>query len=134
MRGSGARARELSQPRQRELHLNSALAADQLMPFIDHYEFQIGEQRLTFRPCQQQRNAFRRRHQRLRQTQRLARAFAGIGVAGANADAPIETQFGERRSECPRRIGSKRAHRREPQHAQAALRLGAGCIRRKLAS
>ena len=51
---------------------------------------------------------------------RLARALAGLGVAGADGDRPVEPEVGQRLGQRARGVRGERAHRRQPQQAQPA--------------
>ncbi len=112
--------RKAAQPRQRELHLHSALVADQLVPFVDHDQGQAGEQFATVGTGEQQRQAFRCRDQHFGQAPALPGALRGAGVAGACADLPRQAEVGQRCGQRPRRVRRQRPHRRDPQQAQAA--------------
>ncbi|AOF82520.1 hypothetical protein BSY238_3613 [Methyloversatilis sp. RAC08] len=109
----------LAQPGQCKLRLHAALVGDQFMPFVDHHgaqRTQLFTRRLV---RQHQRKAFRRGDQRLRQRARLAGAFGRTGVAGAQADIPVQTECACRVAQRQRRIRRECAHRSDPQHAQA---------------
>ena len=64
-----------AQPRQRQLHLHAALVADELVPFVDDDHLQRGEVVARAFARQQQRQRFRRGHQRRGQPPVLPRAL-----------------------------------------------------------
>ena len=113
-------ARQPPHPRQRQLHLHAALAADQFVPFVDHHQLHAGQQLRRIGARQQQRQALGRGDQCLRQLPALARALGAVGVTGAHADRPVQPQIGQRRFQRARGVGRQRAHRRDPQQPQAA--------------
>ena len=115
-----ALAREAAQARERELQLHAALGAHQLVPFVDHDEFDAVEQRRRIGTREKQGQALGCCDERLGQSLRLAGALARLRVAGAHPDAPVETELQQWCFERARDIGRERTHRRDPQQPQAA--------------
>ncbi len=119
--GSAARWRaKRSKPCERQLHLHAALGADQFVPLVDDDERDVGEPVAAVGARQHQAQALGRGDQDLGQPLRLARALAGLGVAGADSDRPVEPEVGERLGQCARGVRGERAHRRQPEQAQPA--------------
>ena len=106
------------QARQRQLRLHAALVADQFMPFVDDDRAQVAKLLARIGARQHQGQAFGRGDQCRRRLGGLPGFLRTGGVAGARADAAIEAQRGQRRLQCAHRIGSQRAHRRDPQQRQ----------------
>ena len=104
--------------RERELDLDAALAAHQLVPLVDDDGVDRRELFLRGLARQHQAQRFGRRHERGRKAAVLPGALGGRRVAGANADRPRQAELVERRLHRPRRVGGERAHRRQPQDAE----------------
>jgi hypothetical protein len=96
------------------------------VPFVDDHQRKRREQVAAVGAGEQQRQALRRGDQHFRQPPALPRALGGVGVAGAHAHLPVEAQVGERGGQRAGGIGGQRAHRRDPQAAQAAAARFAG--------
>lgn len=113
------------QPGECQLHLHAALVAEQLVPFV--HDDGIDATQLGARVLAGEHEAERlgRRHQCRRPMPVLAGPLAGRGVARAQTHLPAQAQGRHRALERAHRVGSQRAHRRDPQHAQAAAALGA---------
>ena len=81
----------LTQPAEAKLRLAAALAAHQLVPFIQHHRVQTTEQLLRLRVAEQQRQGFRCGHQNLWRRFQLFRSFttAAVAIADANAQWPL---------------------------------------------
>jgi hypothetical protein len=111
------------QPRQRQLHLHAALAADQLVPLVDDHRVHAGQLDGCLRPGQHQAQRLRGRHQHAGQPPVLPCALARGRVAGAQPQRPVRRQRVQRRLQGAHRVGGQGAHRRDPQHLRPAARL-----------
>ena len=119
------------QARERELHLDAALVAHQLVPLVDDHRVDAGELLARAFARQHQAQRFGRRHERARKAPVLLGALGRRRVAGADADRPGDVEVVERCAHRPCRIGGEGAHRRQPEDAERGRRTGAiGCRQR----
>jgi hypothetical protein len=116
---------EAPQPRDRQLRLHAALAADQLVPFVHHHELHLRQLLARVLAREHQGQRLRRGDQDRGHAAVLLRPFSAARVAGAQADGPSGREIAQRPGECRRGIGSQRPHGREPDDPQ---RLG-GALR-----
>ncbi|MNO96266.1 hypothetical protein D3C76_879300 [compost metagenome] len=123
-----------AQARQGQLQLHPALVAQQFVPFVHHHQAQRGEVFAGLCPGQQQRQAFRRRHQYAGQAPCLPGAFGTAGIAAAYAHVPRQAKLVQWRLQGAGSVGGQGPHRRDPQHLQrrslAPLALLALCLER----
>ena len=77
---------QLPQPAQAELALAAALAAHQLVPFIEHHGIELAKQLFGFAVAEQQGERFGRGDQDLRRRFELLAALIAAAVAIANAN------------------------------------------------
>ncbi len=114
-----------AQPRQAQLQLDAALAAQQLVPFVHDYRVQVLEALRGVLVRQQQRQALRRGDQRFGQPLALARPGGGTGVAGAGFHTPVQAHAVQRLAQIAGGVLGQRAQRGDPQHPQAAAPVAA---------
>ena len=108
-----------AQPGDRQLHLDAALAAHELVPFVDDDGVHAVQLVLRLLAGQHQAERLGRGDQRGRVAPVLLRPLGRGRVAGADADAPVaEADVIERRRDRPGRVGREGAHRRDPEDAE----------------
>ena len=115
----GAHARrQRTHARERELQQDTALVAEQLVPFIHDDGAQAGELRGAVRVGQQQGERLGGRHQGIELAGPRQPLVARARIAGAQADAPVQPQRLDGRAQGAQRVGRQGAQRRDPQQAE----------------
>ena len=109
---------ERSQSSQGKLHLNAALGAHELMPFVHDHDAQVGECLPDVGTREQERDALRRGDERGRESLALARTHARLGVAGTGLECPGEIEIAKGHRERLQRVGGKGAQWGDPEDPQ----------------
>ena len=107
------------QPGQAQLQLHAALVTQQFVPFIDDDRIQMAEAVLGVAVGEQYREAFRRRHQGVRQLALLSRAHAGGGIASTRLDPPVQPQGIDGSLQMASGVSGQGTQRRDPEYLQA---------------
>ena len=117
-------ALQLLDPRNGELHLNAALGANQLMPFVDHDGVDVGKAATAPFLGHQDVHGLRGGDKHLRQGLLLAGFFLRRGVARPPAHVPVQPQPVHHR---PRRlcdVGGQRPQRGDPKQTKSPFATG----------